>query len=237
MAISQTIGQLIGPSLIDSDYREPLTGASSFDKDEPIFNGYKQYSMNFGENLNPGSAGNTFYFKDIQFPRHDSLSIDYLVFLSQKQDITDPESHYLQVQDIYVTPSGSEVSYFTSSFGFTITTSGYKYIIIVVKSDLSGTSIPDKPDPDYEGSTRTTYDVFENSFQSNGYKIKQDKLPGAKWKKIGIQADPGFVFFINGEPIMVGRSGFAETPDDYMISAVGFLNNQFICDYYIDTTV
>lgn len=232
MAISQTIGQLIGPTLQDTDYAIPFTTTNELaDLDRDTFSGYRQYSINV-PNLSPGSRGMTYYFDQISFPRDESIAIDYLVFLSQKESLSNTESNYIQIQDVYAAPGVAYnaqnekiTSYVKTSFGTTITAGGYQYIVIVVKCNSMGKEIPER--------LQLQYDL-----QNNIKKINIDNLLiGSKWKKIGIQADPGFVYFINGEPIMVGRSGFSETPDDYSISAVGFLNRNFVCDYYIDTNI
>ena len=65
----------------------------------------------------------------------------------------------------------------------------------------------------------------------------------AVWKKIklnenktesvqlGIQADPGFIFLINGEPIKIGRRGFFEAPEGYEITDIAVTEPNFIMDY------
>lgn len=49
--------------------------------------------------------------------------------------------------------------------------------------------------------------------------------------QFGLQADPGFIFLINGEPMRVGRTGFFESPEGYEISNVGVTEPNFIIDY------
>ena len=56
-------------------------------------------------------------------------------------------------------------------------------------------------------------------------------LSGEKIIQLGIQADPGFIFLINGEPIKVGRRGFFETPDGYEITDIAVTERNFIMDY------
>lgn len=63
-------------------------------------------------------------------------------------------------------------------------------------------------------------------------KITTSILTG-NFKRIGIQASSDFLFFINGEPLKVGRSGFFETPDNFVITSIGFSSPNFICDYII----
>lgn len=224
MVISETIGQLIGSSPNHPDYSIDIRGSGTLIHVNNSFSGYKQYAMHFN-NMTAGSQGSTYYFDKIMFPRAEAVAIDYLVFLSKEEDLTNPNSNYIQIQDIYTTPSGSQLAYVQTSFGTTITADGYNWIVVVLKS----TSL----NQDLRGGDGEA--AFTKSL-TNGVKriTTQGILPGSKWKKIGIQAEPGFVYFVNGEPIMVGRSGFSETPDDYTVSAIGFLNENFVCDYYID---
>lgn len=56
-------------------------------------------------------------------------------------------------------------------------------------------------------------------------------LSGEKIVQLGIQADPGFIFLINGEPIKVGRRGFFEAPDGYEITDIAVTEPNFIMDY------
>lgn len=56
-------------------------------------------------------------------------------------------------------------------------------------------------------------------------------LSGEKIVQLGIQADPGFIFLINGEPIKVGRRGFFEAPDGYEITDIAVTERNFIMDY------
>ena len=56
-------------------------------------------------------------------------------------------------------------------------------------------------------------------------------LSGEKVVQLGIQADPGFIFLINGEPIKVGRRGFFEAPDGYEITDIAVTEPNFIMDY------
>lgn len=49
--------------------------------------------------------------------------------------------------------------------------------------------------------------------------------------QFGLQADPGFIFLINGESMRVGRTGFFESPEGYEISNVGVTEPNFIIDY------
>lgn len=222
MAISNTIGQLIGPTRESSSYSTEVKAQSELKHLNNKFSEFDQYSMQF--DMNSGGQGTTYYFNQIVFPRDESIAIDYLVFLSQNEDLTNSGSNYIQIQDVYVTPSGSTISYVSTSFGTTITADGYNYVVIVPKSNSLDKDIRE------EGLA-----TFANSLTNGVKKINtQGILPGSRWKKIGVQADPGFVYFVNGEPIMVGRSGFSETPDNYPISAVGFLNEKFICDYFIE---
>jgi hypothetical protein len=224
MLISETIGQLIGSSPNHPEYSTPIKGTTGIlEHIENSFSGYRQYAMNFSD-MTAGSQGSTYYFDKIMFPRAEAVAIDYLVFLSKSKDLTDSSSNYIQIQDIYTTPSGTQLAYVQTSFGTTITADGYQWVVVVLKSS----SLNQELRGDGEAA-------FTSSLTQGIKKITtQGILPGSKWKKIGIQADPGFVYFVNGEPIMVGRSGFSETPDDYTVSAIGFLNENFVCDYYID---
>ena len=223
MVISETIGQLIGSSPNHPDYSTDIPGSGPLIHVNNSFSGYKQYAMRFN-GMTAGSQGSTYYFDKIMFPRAEAVAIDYLVFLSKEEDLTNSNSNYIQIQDIYTTPSGSQLAYVQTSFGTTITADGYNWIVVVLKS----TSL----NQDLRGDGEA---AFTESLTHGVKRITtQGILPGSKWKKIGIQADPGFVYFVNGEPIMVGRSGFSETPDDYTVSAIGFLNENFVCDYYID---
>ena len=54
---------------------------------------------------------------------------------------------------------------------------------------------------------------------------------GEKIIQLGLQADPGFIFILNGEPMKVGRRGFFETPDGYEITDVAVSNENFVIDY------
>ena len=56
-------------------------------------------------------------------------------------------------------------------------------------------------------------------------------LSGEKVVQLGIQADPGFIFLINGEPIKVGRRGFFEAPEGYEITDIAVTERNFIMDY------
>ena len=56
-------------------------------------------------------------------------------------------------------------------------------------------------------------------------------LSGEKVVQLGIQADPGFIFLINGEPIKVGRRGFFEAPEGYEITDIAVTEPNFIMDY------
>lgn len=56
-------------------------------------------------------------------------------------------------------------------------------------------------------------------------------LSGEKVVQLGIQADPGFIFLINGEPIKIGRRGFFEAPEGYEITDIAVTERNFIMDY------
>lgn len=56
-------------------------------------------------------------------------------------------------------------------------------------------------------------------------------LSGEKVVQLGIQADPGFIFLINGEPIKIGRRGFFEAPNGYEITDIAVTEPNFIMDY------
>ena len=56
-------------------------------------------------------------------------------------------------------------------------------------------------------------------------------LSGEKIVQLGIQADPGFIFLINGEPIKIGRRGFFEAPEGYEITDIAVRESNFIMDY------
>ena len=56
-------------------------------------------------------------------------------------------------------------------------------------------------------------------------------LSGEKIVQLGIQADPGFIFLINGEPIKIGRRGFFEAPEGYEITDIAVTEPNFIMDY------
>lgn len=56
-------------------------------------------------------------------------------------------------------------------------------------------------------------------------------LSGEKVIQLGVQADPGFIFLINGEPIRVGRAGFFESPEGYEITDISVTDTNFIMDY------
>lgn len=85
--------------------------------------------------------------------------------------------------------------------------------------------------------------VFENitdnlTTDNKKFKLEFDSafklgniLSGEKIVQLGIQADPGFIFFINGEPIKVGRRGFFEAPDGYEITDIAVTEPNFIMDY------
>ena len=54
---------------------------------------------------------------------------------------------------------------------------------------------------------------------------------GEKIIQLGIQADPGFIFLMNGEPIKVGKRGFFESPEGYEITDIAVTEPNFIMDY------
>lgn len=56
-------------------------------------------------------------------------------------------------------------------------------------------------------------------------------LSNEKVIQLGVQADPGFIFLINGEPIRVGRTGFFEAPEGYEITDISVTGVNFIMDY------
>ena len=56
-------------------------------------------------------------------------------------------------------------------------------------------------------------------------------LSGEKVIQLGVQADPGFIFLLNGEPIKIGRRGFFESPEGYEITDIAVTEPNFIMDY------
>lgn len=58
---------------------------------------------------------------------------------------------------------------------------------------------------------------------------------GEKIIQLGIQADPGFIFLMNGEPIKVGKRGFFESPEGYEITDIAVTEPNFIMDYKYET--
>ena len=85
--------------------------------------------------------------------------------------------------------------------------------------------------------------VFENiedhlTDENKKFKLKFNSafklgniLSGEKIGQLGIRADPGFIFLINGEPIKIGRRGFFEAPEGYEITDIAVTERNFIMDY------
>ena len=93
------------------------------------------------------------------------------------------------------------------------------------------------------GKSQYTKLVFENVVDNVDTINKQFKLTltsamelrnilsGENVIQLGIQADPGFVFLINGETMKIGRRGFFESPDNYSITDIAVTEPNFIMDY------
>ena len=94
--------------------------------------------------------------------------------------------------------------------------------------------------PGKSSYSRLIFENIEDSLTTDNKKFKLEFksafelgniLSGEKIIQLGIQADPGFIFLINGEPIKVGRRGFFEAPDGYEITDIAVTERNFIMDY------
>ena len=94
--------------------------------------------------------------------------------------------------------------------------------------------------PGKSSYSRLVFENIEDSLTTDNKKFKLEFksalklgniLSGEKVVQLGIQADPGFIFLINGEPIKVGRRGFFEAPDGYEITDIAVTERNFIMDY------
>ena len=56
-------------------------------------------------------------------------------------------------------------------------------------------------------------------------------VSGEKVIQLGSQADPGFIFLLNGEPMKIGRRGFFESPEGYEVTDIAVTEPNFIMDY------
>ena len=94
--------------------------------------------------------------------------------------------------------------------------------------------------PGKSSYSRLVFENIENSLTTDNKKFKLEFnsafklgniLSGEKVVQLGIQADPGFIFLINGEPIKIGRRGFFEAPEGYEITDIAVTEPNFIMDY------
>ena len=94
--------------------------------------------------------------------------------------------------------------------------------------------------PGKSSYSRLVFENIEDSLTTDNKKFKLEFksalklgniLSGEKVVQLGIQADPGFIFLINGEPIKVGRRGFFEAPEGYEITDIAVTEPNFIMDY------
>ena len=125
-------------------------------------------------------------------------------------------------------------------------TAKYNIATFNIDTDLSDdTEIKTEPFKIAFRPGKSQYDklVFENIIDSVSTNDKKFILhltstmqlrsitSGEKIIQLGIQADPGFIFLMNGEPIKVGKRGFFESPEGYEITDIAVTEPNFIMDY------
>lgn len=129
-------------------------------------------------------------------------------------------------------------------------TAKYNIATFNIDTDLSDdTEIKTEPFKIAFRPGKSQYDklVFENIIDSVSTNDKKFILhltstmqlrsitSGEKIIQLGIQADPGFIFLMNGEPIKVGKRGFFESPEGYEITDIAVTEPNFIMDYKYET--
>ena len=129
-------------------------------------------------------------------------------------------------------------------------TAKYNIATFNIDTDISdNTEIKTEPFKIAFRPGKSKYDklVFENIIDSVNTNDKKFNLyltsamqlrsitSGEKITQLGIQADPGFIFLMNGEPIKVGKRGFFESPEGYEITDIAVTEPNFIMDYKYET--
>ena len=129
-------------------------------------------------------------------------------------------------------------------------TAKYNIATFNIDTDISdNTEIKTEPFKIAFRPGKSKYDklVFENIIDSVNTNDKKFNLyltsamqlrsitSGEKIIQLGIQADPGFIFLMNGEPIKVGKRGFFESPEGYEITDIAVTEPNFIMDYKYET--
>jgi hypothetical protein len=81
-----------------------------------------------------------------------------------------------------------------------------------------------------EGEVPADKTIEEAENVPSCYKL-ESLLSGYSIVQLGIQADPGFIFFINGEAMKMGRRGIFEAPVGYEIGQIAVSKGNYIIDY------
>lgn len=121
--------------------------------------------------------------------------------------LNNKDNEYLQVQELYIPSSSENNAYFNVEIAFRPIRGEWDKIV-------------------FEPTDETTTPIFEeNSLELDLVKnlIEEDSVIKENIIQLGIQAEPGFLFIMNGEPIRVGRTGIYELMDSYTITNLGLI--------------
>jgi hypothetical protein len=149
--------------------------------------------------------------------------------------------NYARKINLYLTDDSSSTKYNIATFNIDVDRTPQQYededktIPVIEKEPFK---IAFRP-----GKSQYSKLVFENIIDNVDTANKQFQLElntamelrnilsNEKVVQLGIQADPGFIFLLNGETMKIGRRGFFESPEGYEITDIAVTEPNFIMDY------